>query len=579
MLVYFDPSPRNWSIPIFLGYTERTMGRGANHQQAERGVALATLERLIADRRIAPERHDEIVIHAQRTQTTAEEAILQLGLLEEAELLRYIANLYRTRFVGSERLAKAGIDRRLLAQVPSKLAARLIAIPILFDAKSRTLSVAAADVTDEDVRQQMLFATGARDVKVYAAREAAVRAAIAKHYDGNEAPFQLLFSGAASRDVRTARESEPIPGWGQVFEDKDGQLVERAAGNPYLSEPANDAVPYDPEQEVPKVPPPARSVSRSDVPAAHEVDVSGISIEHYLGTLEVVVGRLEARDRDREGHSARVANMCRELCDGLGLTPTARNHLLAAAYLHDLGIANDGHVTPLDLARQPSQQERARRAYAAPIGLIESVGLPAAVVGALRHRFERYDGDGFPQRLGGNAIPIGARVLAVAESYVTLTQGHARTALPPVSPEDACALLEGHRGSTFDPRVVDQLSKIVSEEARRHRPSGRGISGSLEEMSLADLIQLLAGGRKTGRLEVVSGTLYGQLMFQGGAIHDAALGDLEGAEAVYAILRLTTGHFVLEPDPSPVTDRIGIPTQHLLLEAMRLLDESGQQPV
>ena len=60
------------------------------------------------------------------------------------------------------------------------------------------------------------------------------------------------------------------------------------------------------------------------------------------------------------------------------------------------------------------------------------------------------------------------------------------------------------------------------------------------------------------------------------SIHDAIFGDLTGADAVYGILRLTDGDFVLDPEMAPVDDKIGIPTHHLLLEAMRRLDESGR---
>ena len=55
-------------------------------------------------------------MHAQRTQSTAEEAILQLGLMSETALLKYIAGIYKTQFVSSERLAKAAIDRGLLKE-------------------------------------------------------------------------------------------------------------------------------------------------------------------------------------------------------------------------------------------------------------------------------------------------------------------------------------------------------------------------------------------------------------------------------------------------------------------------------
>jgi hypothetical protein len=92
-------------------------------------------------------------------------------------------------------------------------------------------------------------------------------------------------------------------------------------------------------------------------------------------------------------------------------------------------------------------------------------------------------------------------------------------------------------------------------------------------MALPDVIQILANGRKSGRLKVRSGMLKGELMFQDGSIHDARFGELSRAEAVYELLRLTDGDFTLEPQTTPVPDVIGIPTHHLLLEAMRRLDE------
>jgi hypothetical protein len=92
-------------------------------------------------------------------------------------------------------------------------------------------------------------------------------------------------------------------------------------------------------------------------------------------------------------------------------------------------------------------------------------------------------------------------------------------------------------------------------------------------MALPDLLQILANGRKSGILKVSCGASQGELMFEDGSIHDARYGDLVGAEAVYGVLRLTDGDFTLEPVSGPVDDVIGVPTQHLLLEAMRRLDE------
>ena len=645
-------------------------------------------------------------MHAHRTQSTAEEAILQLGLMSEGELLKYIAGLYRTRFVGSDRLAKAGVDPQLLQKVPRKLAKRLTAFPILYDNRSRTLSVVAADVTDDDVRQQMQFATGARDVKVYVAREAAIRAAIAKHYDQDGRPFEMLLSGASSRQVRTSRESDPVPGWGQVFEEKDGLLIRRArAQSIEMEQPANDQSP-EPESEEP--PPQTQSsvtagqtlIEQLSAPA--QVDDLTVDPEVYLETLSVLITLIEQLNQDRGGHSMRVVRICQKVGERIRLTKPQVQGILIAAYLHDVGVAADSHVTPFDVALDETKREVARRIYTAPTRLLESVALPKTAVDALRHRYERFDGRGFPERLSGKEIPLGARVLSVVESYIDLTQTKANAFGRRVPADEACEALEPHKGTTFDPAVVDWLRHIVLDDgvksqilSARHRvlivdpdpeetavlevqfagqgyevtiersvdaalrcldaekydlvvsevhlsdgegfdllrrmresshaqvplmfvsseraqasvnrglelgaadyvvkpasaavvvakasrviadsrtkkPGGRGVSGSLQEMALPDVIQILGNGRKSGLLKVRSGTLQGVLMFQEGSIHDARFGDLGGAEAVYGILRLMEGDFELEPDPTPVEDVIGIPTHHLLLEAMRRLDE------
>ena len=667
---------------------------------------MAILDRLVAEGQVSPSLYDEVLLHAQRTQSTAEEAILQLGLMSEGELLKYIAGIYRTRFVGSDRLANAGVDPALLKKVPRKLAKRLTAFPILFDNRSRTLSVVAADVTDDDVRQQMQFATGARDVKVYVAREAAIRAAIAKHYDQDNRAFEMLLSGASSRQVRTSRESDPVPGYGQVFEEKDGLLIQHArAQSIEMEEPANDQSPRAESEEPPpqtqsKVTAGRTLIEQLSAPA--QSDDLAVDPEVYLETLSVLVTLIEQLNQDRGGHSMRVARICQQIGERIRLTKPQVQGILIAAYLHDVGVAADSHVTPFDVALDEAKREVARRVYTAPTRLLESVSLPKTAVDALRHRYERFDGKGFPERLSGKDIPLGARVLAVVESYIDLTQTKANALGKRVPAEDACNALDPHKGTTFDPAVVDWLRHIVLDEgmksqimsarnralivdpdpeetavlevqfagqgyevtiersveralqcldaekydvvisevhlsdgqgfdllrrmresshaqvplmfvtseraqssvnrglelgaadyvvkpasaavvvakasraiadSRTKKPGARGVSGSLQEMSLPDVMQILGNGRKSGLLKVSSGTLQGVLMFQDGSIHDARFGDLGGAEAVYGILRLMEGDFALEPDTTPVEDVIGIPTHHLLLEAMRRLDE------
>lgn len=530
----------------------------------------------MADGKVSPSLYDEVLMHAQRTQSTAEESILQLGLMSEGELLKYIAGLFRTRFVGSEKLAKAGVDPSLLGKIPKRLAKRLTAFPILYDQRSRTLSVVAADVSDDDVRQQMQFTTGARDVKVYVAREAAIRALIARHYDNNDGPFEMLLSGASSRSLESSRDSDPaMAGWGQVFDDEAANDQRRELDS---EEP--------PAQTHARAAAPLVRTSTEQRPASPEGDLA-LGPDVYLETLSVLVTLIEQLNHERAGHSMRVANVCKQLGERIPLTRPQLQGILIAAYLHDVGVSASSHVTPFDVAHDPSKRKSAQSIYAVPSRLLESVALPETTVQALGHRFERFDGQGFPGRSVGTSIPLSARVLAVAESYIDLTQNKSNILGRRLASEDACDALDRYKGSVFDPEVVHQLRHLVVGDGMEiiakaaslfgdsppRKDGARGVSGSLQEMALPDLIQILANGRKSGRLRVSSGTLHGDMTFHGGSIHDATFGDLEGAEAVYGILRLTDGEFSLEPDNGPVDDVIGIPTHHLLLEAMRRLDE------
>jgi hypothetical protein len=303
--------------------------------------------------------------------------------------------------------------------------------------------------------------------------------------------------------------------------------------------------------------------------------------------MGVLVTLIEQLQEDRGGHSRAVARLCRQLAEQIPLIPPQTHGLLIAAYLHDVGMSVRVHTTAVDAARDDAKREAAERFYTVPSRLFDSVSLPEDAVQTLQHRFERFDGAGFPDGIAGNDIPLGARLLAVAESYVDLTRNRANALGGRLAAEDACDAIAELQGSVFDPEVVGWLrdvvvgddsdiiantSEVPNELARKPRRA-RGVSGSLQEMALADLIQILANGRKSGRLEVSNGSVHGEMFFHQGSIHDARLGELRGSEAVYAILYFTEGSFSLVPADVFVEDAIGIPTHHLLLEAMRRLDE------
>jgi CheY-like chemotaxis protein len=127
-------------------------------------------------------------------------------------------------------------------------------------------------------------------------------------------------------------------------------------------------------------------------------------------------------------------------------------------------------------------------------------------------------------------------------------------------------------------KVVDRIH-LEKLQKRASRPGV--IQGRLEEMSMIDLLQSLEMGQKSCRLHVQKGAEQGQLYFAGGQCRDAKIGTLVGDEAVYRVLLWTEGEFEIDfnaAGASPATTTTKS-TTGLLMEAMRLMDESNRDTV
>jgi CheY-like chemotaxis protein len=123
--------------------------------------------------------------------------------------------------------------------------------------------------------------------------------------------------------------------------------------------------------------------------------------------------------------------------------------------------------------------------------------------------------------------------------------------------------------------LVAKVRQIIEREAAT-RGSPRGVSGSLTEMSLPDMVQVLWHGRKTGSLKIRSGKETGEIHFVSGAIYNAMWSNLRGAEAFYAMLGLAEGDFMLDPSLKEAQQVIRESPEALLLEGMRRLDEGSR---
>src|SRR5689334_23030366 len=176
---------------------------------------------------------------------------------------------------------------------------------------------------------------------------------------------------------------------------------------------------------------------------------------------------VDARDVYTGSHSQRVADLAARTARRLGLPDEEVELTRLAASLHDLGKL----AIPEEILRKPgplTEPERLVLERHPQIGfrMLESLGVDPVAEWVLHHH-ERWDGSGYPDGLPGDRIPLGARIIFVADAYDAMTSE--RVYRRRVLPEQAIAELRRCAGTQFDPEIVDALADelAVVEEPRR----------------------------------------------------------------------------------------------------------------
>jgi diguanylate cyclase (GGDEF)-like protein len=172
---------------------------------------------------------------------------------------------------------------------------------------------------------------------------------------------------------------------------------------------------------------------------------------------------VDARDAQRGGHSERVAELAARLAVRLGADPETVELTRLAGTLHDLGEL----AVPEEILRKQGPLTAAERTALeghSRIGsrMLESLGVES-VAESVRHHHERWDGTGYPDGLAGEEIPLGARIVLVAEAFDAMTSDSVHR--PGRSSDEALAELRAGAGTQFDPAVVAALVDETSYAA------------------------------------------------------------------------------------------------------------------
>ncbi len=185
----------------------------------------------------------------------------------------------------------------------------------------------------------------------------------------------------------------------------------------------------------------------------------------HLGNLKALSSALNAKDYYTLGHAARVAAYTVMLTRALGWPEDQLGPLEEAAYLHDIGkisISDRVLLKPGRLNQQEWEQMRAHPVFSADI--IRPL-FPDEFVKAVRHHHERFDGNGYPDRLAGADIPPLARAMAVVDAYDAMSCR--RPYKSALSYAECLAEMQRCRGTQFDPAMVDAFLKVLEDVARK----------------------------------------------------------------------------------------------------------------
>lgn len=288
------------------------------------------------------------------------------------------------------------------------------------------------------------------------------------------------------------------------------------------------------------------ALGRVEDAVAHVEEVNQL----YLSTIETLATAIDAKDQVTHGHIRRVQRFAVGLAKRVGVTdPLQIRALEAAGLLHDMGkIAVPEHILNKPSKLTAGEFEKMKVHAAVGADILSSIKFPYPVVPIVRHHHENWDGTGYPDRLKGTAIPLGARILAVVDCFDALTSDRPyRTKL---SDADAISVLMERRGIMYDPLIVDVFiaaKDLLSETVTGSLTAPTSVEGLLKQQPST------AQGRGTLPLPTAQGDLQQEIH----TVLNAIQMELETVTAVFYLKHRSL-------DELTVVDACGIRAQELI---------------
>jgi HD-GYP domain-containing protein (c-di-GMP phosphodiesterase class II) len=182
----------------------------------------------------------------------------------------------------------------------------------------------------------------------------------------------------------------------------------------------------------------------------------------FLGTVSALSQAIDAKDGFTRGHADRVSRIAGAIAREMDLSERQIEEIELAGMLHDIGkIGVEDQILMKPARLDPHEQELMRRHPIYGASILEPSESLRPLVPLVLHHHENYDGSGYPEGRKGDQIPLGSRIIIVADAYEAMTSD--RIYRKAIGHERAMDQLNRYKGIQFDPNVVRALATLIEK--------------------------------------------------------------------------------------------------------------------
>ena len=184
--------------------------------------------------------------------------------------------------------------------------------------------------------------------------------------------------------------------------------------------------------------------------------------ELFFGTVSALSQAIDAKDGFTRGHADRVSRIAGAIARDMGLPEKQIEQIELAGLLHDIGkIGVEDKILMKPMRLEPDEQELMRRHPIYGASILEPSAALRPLVPLVLYHHENFDGTGYPEGLKGEEIPIGARIIIVADAYEAMTSD--RIYRKSIGHDRALEQLNKYKGQQFDPKIVRAIEQLLQK--------------------------------------------------------------------------------------------------------------------